>query len=52
MGRFGLKSLPDTFLIDTKGRVAAAYIAGVVNREDIEQNIKALLAKHPRRVLR
>jgi cytochrome c biogenesis protein CcmG/thiol:disulfide interchange protein DsbE len=44
--RYGIKGLPDTFLIDRKGRVAAAYIAGLVDRDDIEANIKALLSKH------
>jgi peroxiredoxin len=45
MKSFGLANLPDTFLIDKKGRVAAVYTAGLVNREDVETNIKAILAK-------
>jgi peroxiredoxin len=43
--RYGIQSLPDTFLIDRQGRVAAAYVAGLVDRDDIEANIKALLSK-------
>jgi len=44
--RYGIDNLPDTFLIDRHGRVAAAYKAGLVDRGDIEANIKALLSEH------
>lgn len=44
--RYGIENLPDTFLIDRHGRVAAAYRASLVDRADIEANIKALLAEH------
>ncbi len=44
--RYGVRDMPDTFLIDRRGRVAAAYKAGLVNRSDVEANIKALLAEH------
>jgi peroxiredoxin len=37
--------LPDTFLIDRQGRVAAAYTAALVDRDDVEGNINALLSK-------
>jgi peroxiredoxin len=40
---YGISNMPDTFLIDSHGRVAAAYLAGLVDREDMEANIKALL---------
>jgi peroxiredoxin len=43
--RFGIQSLPDTFLIDRQGRVAAAYRAGLVDKHDVEANIKALLSQ-------
>ncbi|HLJ15682.1 MAG TPA: TlpA disulfide reductase family protein [Bryobacteraceae bacterium] len=43
--RYGLKSLPGTFLIDRKGRVAAAYTGGLVDKGDIESNIQRLLSK-------
>lgn len=43
--RYEIQSLPDTFLIDRQGRVAAVYRAGLVNRDDVEANIKALLAR-------
>src|SRR3984957_11601622 len=43
---YGIESLPDTFLIDRKGRVAAAYKAVLVDKDDVETNIKALLSKH------
>ena len=44
--RYGIENLPDTFLIDRHGRVAAAYKAALVDRADIEANIKALLSEH------
>ncbi len=43
--RFGIETMPDTFLIDEKGRLAAAYRGGLVDRANIEANIKTLLAK-------
>jgi peroxiredoxin len=44
--RYGITNLPDTFLIDRQGRVAAAYRAGLVDKDDVEANIKAILSKH------
>jgi peroxiredoxin len=43
--KYGIQSMPDTFLIDKKGRVAAAYTAGVVDKADVEANIKAILSQ-------
>ena len=43
--RYGIESMPDTFLIDQEGKVAAAYLAGLVDRDNVEANIKALLSK-------
>jgi peroxiredoxin len=43
--RYGIENMPDTFLIDQQGRVAAVYRAGIVNRSDIEANLKALIAE-------
>jgi peroxiredoxin len=40
---YGIDNMPDTFLIDRKGKVAAAYLAGLVDRDDMEKNIAALL---------
>lgn len=40
---YGLQALPDTFLIDGQGRIAAAYVGGLVNENDIESNVKSLL---------
>jgi peroxiredoxin len=42
---FDIKSLPDTYLIDRQGRIAAAYTTGLVNKDDVEANIRALLSK-------
>ena len=43
--QYGIKSLPDTFLIDRQGKIAAAYTTGLVNKDDVEANIKTLLSK-------
>jgi len=42
---YEIEAMPDTFLIDPKGRVAAAYRGGLVDRANIEANIKTLLKK-------
>jgi cytochrome c biogenesis protein CcmG/thiol:disulfide interchange protein DsbE len=42
--KYGLQGF-DLFLIDKKGRVAAAYTAGLVDREDVEANIQTMLGK-------
>ena len=42
--RYGLAGMPDTFLIDRQGRLAATY-TGMVDRDNIEKNIQALLAE-------
>ena len=44
---YDIKALPLTYLIDRQGRVAAVY-AGMVNRADLEANIRSILAE-PRR---
>jgi peroxiredoxin len=44
---YGIEGMPDTFLIDRNGRVAATYRAGIVDQEDIEANLKALLSTRP-----
>ncbi|MGB6943955.1 MAG: TlpA disulfide reductase family protein [Bryobacteraceae bacterium] len=41
--RYGIQSMPDTFLIDRSGRVAAAYTGGLVDKDDVETNTKAVL---------
>ena len=43
--RYGISNLPDTFLIDRQGQVAAIYNEGLVDRANIECNIKALLSQ-------
>jgi hypothetical protein len=42
---YGILSLPDTFLIDRHGRIAAAYQARLVDKDELETSIKALLAE-------
>ena len=43
--RYSVQALPVTYLIDRRGRIAAKYV-GVVDRANIEANIKMLLAEH------
>jgi thiol-disulfide isomerase/thioredoxin len=42
--RYSVTALPVTYLIDRRGRIAATYV-GVVDRANIEENIKTLLAE-------
>jgi cytochrome c biogenesis protein CcmG/thiol:disulfide interchange protein DsbE len=45
MQRYRIQNLPDTFLIDRRGRVAAAYTAGIVDKSDVDANIRAILER-------
>jgi peroxiredoxin len=42
--QYAIESMPDTFLIDRQGRIAAAY-RGMVDRNNIESNIQTMLAQ-------
>lgn len=42
---YDIEALPLTHLIDAKGRIAATYV-GVVDKNNIEANIKILLKEH------
>jgi peroxiredoxin len=42
---YGSDAYPATYLIDKYGNIAATYV-GVVNKENVEQNLKALLLEH------
>lgn len=42
---YGIGNMPDTFLIDQQGRIAAAYI-GMVDRDGLEKNIQKLLSQN------
>jgi len=41
---YGIGSMPDTFLIDRKGRIAAINV-GMVDRSGLEKNIQTLLTQ-------
>jgi hypothetical protein len=41
---YGIGQMPDTFLIDRRGRVAATYV-GMVDRDGLDKNIRELLAQ-------
>lgn len=41
---YGFKSYPATYLIDKSGRIAATYL-GVVDKNDVEANVKKLLSE-------
>lgn len=43
---YGIQGMPDAFLIDRQGRLAATYVAGIVDRDNLESNIKAVLLAH------
>ena len=41
---YGIESMPDTFLIDREGRIAASY-RGLVDRDNMETNIRMMLSE-------
>jgi len=43
--RYSVEALPVTYLIDNRGRIAAKYV-GIVDRPNLEANIRALLVEH------
>jgi peroxiredoxin len=45
--RYGIQSLPDTFLIDRHGNIAAAY-TGLVDKDNLQANIEAAFSKRSR----
>ncbi len=45
MGKsYSIENMPDAFLIDRRGRIAAVYV-GLVDKDDVERNIRAMLAR-------
>lgn len=42
--KYGIDSMPDTFLIDRNGRIAAKY-TGLVDKDNLEANIRKMLAQ-------
>ncbi len=43
--RYDTQALPVSYLIDTRGRVAATYV-GLIDKENVKANINMLLAEH------
>ncbi|HLJ47614.1 MAG TPA: TlpA disulfide reductase family protein [Bryobacteraceae bacterium] len=43
--KYGVRTMPDSYLIDRQGRLAAIY-SGLVDRGNIEANIKTMLSEH------
>jgi peroxiredoxin len=43
--KYEIQSLPDTFLIDRHGRIAAMYRARLVDRKELETSIEAVLSE-------
>lgn len=41
---YGIGNMPDTFLIDRHGRIAASY-AGLVDKDNVETNLKTILSQ-------
>jgi peroxiredoxin len=42
--KYSIDAMPDTFIIDRSGRIAAAYF-GLADKDDVEANIKTVLMK-------
>jgi len=42
--QYGIENMHDTFLIDRRGKIAASY-TGMVDRANVEDNIRAMLSK-------
>jgi len=42
---YSVQALPATYLIDRQGRIAATYL-GLIDQENLKENINALLAEH------
>jgi thiol-disulfide isomerase/thioredoxin len=42
--KYGIGNMPDTFLLDRNGLIAAKYV-GLVDKNDVESNIRATLAQ-------
>jgi peroxiredoxin len=42
MKKYGNESMPDTFLIDREGRIAAVY-RGLVNKDGVEKDLRGIL---------
>ncbi len=43
LAAYALKSLPDTFLIDKSGRIAAAFTGVVADKRNVAAKVKSLL---------
>jgi peroxiredoxin len=43
--KYGAQNLPDTFVIDRHGRIAAAYQARLVDRDELEASIRKLVSE-------
>ena len=41
---YDIRALPVSYLIDRRGRIAAAYV-GLIDKQNVEANIKSLLAE-------
>jgi peroxiredoxin len=42
---YALKAFPATYLIDKSGKIAAAYVGVVINKDNVATNIKGLLSE-------
>lgn len=42
--KYGIQAMPDTFLIDRRGKIAAAY-TGMINKDEVDKNIRTLIAE-------
>lgn len=42
--QYGIQNMPDTFLIDREGRIAAVY-NGLVDKQNVDDNLRAMLGE-------
>jgi peroxiredoxin len=42
---YALNSFPATYLIDKSGKIAVAYVGVVINKDNVETNLKSLLSE-------
>jgi peroxiredoxin len=42
---YALHAFPATYLIDKSGKIAVAYVGVVINKDNVETNIKGLLSE-------
>jgi hypothetical protein len=42
---YALNSFPATYLVDKSGKIAVSYVGVVINKDNVESNLKSLLSE-------